>query len=328
MGRPWRWAPQLWALGAIVTLSALPTLAAFQENHRPWAEYEKAGWLVTGVIGGFNSLPIKHQLIDHTPEDVNILLYAQYHVDRRLAQTYYGRHIASGRVQVVDFMLVGEGFWTRDVMPIPVVLQGPQSNRFGLVGAKHSLYYEPDQMVAEYFEVPLVEHQIEFEGGNFTASHLGDCLIVDAFREQQISDAHFEHYYGCTRVIRFPHLKDIGHIDERVKLVDGRLALTDTVSYQQILEDYGYEVKMVPALKEPYRNYLNSTILNGTVFVPTFGNQATDETALQIYRSTGRFTKVIPVPSEDLVDEGTGGIHCITASFPPTPWLSFPKKNP
>lgn len=313
--------------GGLHFLLALSALLSFHSalsfsEHRPWAEYEKVGWLVMSSSAGFDSLKAKHRILENIPKDVKVLIYTQYYVDIDQLQTYYGKFIASGQVHFTHFPLIGEGFWAQDALPTAVVLKN-SARTFGLVGARHALYFEPDSLLATFFQVPLREHNIEFEGGNLLATHRGECLIVDGFRERQMADAHFQDHYGCTQVIRFPHQKDIGHIDERVKVISQDLALTDSAAYRRILELHGYRVLMVPDFQEPYRSYLNSIIINGTAFVPVFGDPQKDQAALRAYQYTGAFHKIVPVDSQALVDQGSGGIHCFSATFPPTPWLAL-----
>jgi agmatine/peptidylarginine deiminase len=72
---------------------------------------------------------------------------------------------------------------------------------------------------------------------------------------------------------------------------------------------------MLPRAKRDYETYVNSLIINGTVWVPIY-QQKTDAEALKVYKDLG--FKVIAADSSLLSNEGAGSIHCITMTYPKT----------
>ena len=149
----------------------------------------------------------------------------------------------------------------------------------------------------------------------------GDCLVVNRKKgypggtsdTAAIPDDVFKTKYGCQRLIRFKHLKGIGHADEVVKFVNDTTVVTDTVEYKATLEQAGFTVIMLPEPDVNYETYVNSLIINDTIYVPTFGESG-DQAALDTYKSLG--FKVVGIDSKDLAIDGQGGIHCITMGYP------------
>ncbi len=77
----------------------------------------------------------------------------------------------------------------------------------------------------------------------------------------------------------------------------------------------GFEVTLLPkATGGEWRTYLNSLLINKTIFVPTFGSAESDKKVLNIYKSFK--LNVVPVDSRFLSDQGAGSIHCFTATYP------------
>src|SRR5688572_4097299 len=98
----------------------------------------------------------------------------------------------------------------------------------------------------------------------------GNCVIVNNVRAVLIPDSEFERKYGCQTVLRFPHIKGIGHIDEAVKFIDSDTVLTDTPQYVNGLRNAGFEVIMLPKPDNHYETYANAILINGVAFVPIF----------------------------------------------------------
>ena len=49
-----------------------------------------------------------------------------------------------------------------------------------MTDAKYWSGFEPDLEIARLFTAPIQSHRLQFEGGNFAANHLGDCLVVES----------------------------------------------------------------------------------------------------------------------------------------------------
>src|SRR5690606_24633706 len=146
---------------------------------------------------------------------------------------------------------------------------------------------------------------------------------VDAKHARFIPDSVFSSSYGCATLTRLPFVAGIGHADERVKILSDTLAVTDTPSYVPLLEAKGFTVKMLPKLYPAggVRTYVNSLLVNGTVFLPVF-SKSTDAEAIRVYEEAG--FRVIPLDSRSLSDGGMGSIHCITMTYPPAPFEVTP----
>ena len=133
-----------------------------------------------------------------------------------------------------------------------------------------------------------------------------------------IPDDLFKTTYGCKTLTRFKHLKGIGHADEVVKFMTDDIVLTDTEEYVDALKKAGFTVNLLPEPDQAYETYINSLIVNDTIYVPVFGEN-NDQKALDIYKSLNLGLKIIPINSRELSTQGQGSIHCITMNYPPMP---------
>lgn len=154
----------------------------------------------------------------------------------------------------------------------------------------------------------------------------GECIVVNRNKAYpggtsdtaSIPDSVFTNKYGCTKLLRFKHLKGIGHADEVIKFMSDDIIVTDTQEYVQTLTDAGYTVHLLPEPDKNYETYINSLIVNGVLYVPTFGESG-DQIAIDMYKDLNLGFKVVPVPSRQLATQGQGGIHCITMNYPLVP---------
>jgi hypothetical protein len=297
---------------------------------RPVAEYEDAGYVLFYDLSEFASADVKAKLVENLPDGVTAVIYSDSNDASELEGLYrYYSQLAPSPEQVKviyipnikDDGYSGTGFWTRDTIPVPVMQSAnsvplrAMSEVFSVVDAKYYHGYEPDKYISEYFNADLISHNYEYEGGNFMANAKGDCLVINTSPVSIIPDDIFSKFYGCLNLIRLPYLKGIGHADESVKFVSDDHVLTDDRRYQKILEGEGFTVTLLPRPKREYETYLNSLIINGTVWVPIF-KQTTDTKAMDVYKSLG--LKVIAADSSILSNEGAGSIHCTTMTYPKT----------
>ncbi|MBY0386083.1 agmatine deiminase family protein [bacterium] len=211
-------------------------------------------------------------------------------------------------------------FWSRDNLPLPVW----ESSQFALVDARYYYNFEPDVFFQNLFGVNLSSHKYFYEGGNFMANARGDCLVVNRKKAYPggvsdtaaIPDDVFKSLYGCKNLIRLKHLKGIGHADEVVKFMSDDVVFTDTPEYVAQLEKAGFQVVLLPEADLNYETYINSLLVNDTIFVPVFG-ESNDQKAIDAYKKLG--LKVVPINTRALATGGQGGIHCITMNYPPSP---------
>ncbi|MEM7646219.1 MAG: agmatine deiminase family protein [Pseudomonadota bacterium] len=295
-----------------------------QKATRPFAEYEKTGYLFfdDDDYRGY-AKEIKRTLAENLPEGVTLVVYSTSRNQNYLAQlkSRYSQYIDDSRLMILQVPRSGSNsFWTRDSLPIPVWNQQDMS----LVDARYYYNFEPDQFIANLFSVDLSSHQYFFEGGNFITNSKGDCIVVNRRRSYPggisdtaaIPDSIFYNQYGCQKLIRFKHLKGIGHSDEVVKFMSDNIIVTDTEEYVKTLEDEGYEVVLLPEPDRRYETYVNSLQVNDVLFVPVFG-ESHDQKAVQAYEDLDLGLKIVTIPTRLLATRGQGGIHCITMNYPP-----------
>lgn len=281
---------------------------------RPYSELEEAGYLFFSANTNYNSRVAKHAMAKNLPADVILVIFTEPGTDAaRLRRDYQGL-IEPERLKIVELDDASSGFWTRDGFPVPIwgVDRG-----MSLVGARYYHGFEPDQVVSGWFGGRLAEHRYYFEGGNFVTNDRGDCLTIDNKLSKDIPDQIFREMYGCQKLVRFPHEKGIGHADESLKFITSDTVITDSANYERTLLAEGYKVVRVPRPQRKYETYINSLLVNGTIFVPVF-NQTTDDAALQVYRDAG--FSVVPIETISLANNGLGSIHCITMTYPKVPF--------
>ncbi len=288
---------------------------------RPYAEYEKAGYLIFSPDFEFGSKEAKLGMARNLPENVKLIIYSRSKSSlsaRKIREDYEGI-IDQDRLKIVHIPARGNSFWARDGVPVPVFRKeksGGQTNQFTLVDAVYYHKFEPDADFGKLFLADLTAHGFYFEGGNFIANSKNECLIVNKTATKKIPDSVFLNHYGCEVLTRLPHVKGIGHADESVKFVSDDTVITDEPSYIPLLEEKGYNVVQIPRPQNQYETYVNSLIINGKVFVPIF-NQSKDAEVLQIYRDLGY--EAYGFDSRGLSNRGLGSLHCITMTYPDVP---------
>ncbi len=286
-----------------------------------YAEYEDAGYLIFSFNYAFQSRLAKMTMAKNLPEGVRLVVFTSSNSANEVTRikNEFGEFLEKDRIIVLYTPRAGNGFWARDAVPVPVLRTPKATNSveiFTVVDARYSRF-EEDQRFSELFDSALTRYGYFFEGGNFMANAKNECLVVNKTATAQIPDSIFLDHYGCKVLVRLPHVKGIGHADESVKFIDDQTVLTDEASYIPLLEAQGYNVVVLPRPDRRYETYVNSLLINGTIFVPIF-NQENDEVALQVYRDAG-FKKVIGINTRVLSNEGLGSIHCITMTYPPVP---------
>jgi hypothetical protein len=279
---------------------------------RPFVETDPVRYVLINASTAFGSGPVREGLLRELPPDVTVVVYA---ASRLLLDDYrqaWKSLRSPDRLKFLYLNASGEGFWARDALPIPVEIDSPQGRQPGLVDARYYHEFEPDEELARDLRLPLIRHAYHFEGGNFQADADGRCFVVQAGTATAIPDSAFQTYYGCRQTVRLPRSGGIGHVDERLRLIGPRVALTDDPGYRSTLEKLGYRAGMLPRLSGT-RTYANALIANGTAFVPVYG-LPTDAEAIHAYEREG--LRVVSLNSAQLSDEGKGSIHCMTMGYP------------
>lgn len=295
------------------------------DQRRPFAEYERAGYLFFSDDDYRGTAEaIKETLAENLPEDVTLVVFTSSNSTSYQQRLFdqYNKYVKSEQLRIVRFSTNGYYFWARDGLPVPIW----QKDSFGqeqlaLVDARYYHGFEADRQVGQLFQAPVIELGYYFEGGNFIANSRGDCLVVQRVRPPSITrnipDEALKSSYGCSRLVRLPFLKGIGHADEVVKFLSDDLVITDTPQYVRALEAEGFQVILFPEADLRYETYINSLQVNNVMFVPTFG-ESNDETVLKSYRDFGY--EVVGIPTRALATRGQGGIHCITMTYPQVPF--------
>jgi agmatine/peptidylarginine deiminase len=300
------------------------------ENVVPFAEYEETGYVFFNDDDYWGyAREIKQTIASELPANVKLVVYttSENKSDLRRLEDYYGRFIDPARLLVLQVPRSGSNdFWTRDNLPLPVWTD----DQFTLVDARYYYNFEPDAFLKELFQSLSTKHNYFFEGGNFIANSLGDCIVVNRRKRYPggvsdtgaIPDEIFENHYGCKRLTRLRHLKGIGHADEVVKFMSDNVIVTDTEEYVETLESLGYEVHILPEPRGRFETYVNSLQVNDVLFVPTFGG-STDQEAIEVYEALNTGLKIVPIDTSSLANGGQGGIHCITMNYPPVPMIEM-----
>jgi hypothetical protein len=285
---------------------------------RPFSELEQAGYLFMSGEFDFDSRSAKQTMAGNLPDGVTLVLFVSPGMTRESVLRNFQDVIVPERVRVVEIQDTDRGFWARDGLPVPV--WSASAGKLDLVDARYYHGFEPDELLAGLFHSLLLRHDYYFEGGNFMANDRGDCVTVDNDTSAGIPEAVFQDYYGCKRTVRLPFEKGIGHVDESARFLSSNTLVTDSARYEAILREQGFTVIRLPRPKRRYETYVNSLLVNGTVFVPIF-REGKDNEALSVYRGQG--LNVVGIPTRTLSNEGLGSLHCITMTYPKVPFQSL-----
>lgn len=286
----------------------------------PVAEYLPAGYLIFNDGIDFDSLLAKRTMAKTLPADVTLVIYTGIKHPSAKEQLIKAMtpYISEDRLKIIYLPGGNRGFWTRDGVPVPVwKLDADGNEQFTVVDAKYYHGFEADQEIANFFGADIFKHSYNYEGGNFMTNSKGDCIMINTQAAAMIPDKIMTDQYGCKTLERLPHVKGIGHADESIKWINDTTLITDTPSYAKVMQDRGFTVKMIPRPDTELETYVNSLIVNGTVYVPVF-NEKNDAEALKVYTDLG--LNAVPIVSNTLSNQGMGSIHCITMTYPPVPF--------
>lgn len=292
----------------------------------PFHEWDKTGYIVMSDDDFYGiATEMKNTVAKNLPADATLIVYTQsssktYH---KQLETTYSKFISPDRLKILQVPQSGSNdFWSRDNTPVPIWKDG----KAALVDALYYYNFEPDGFFKNLFGLEMLKNDYFYEGGNFITNSKGDCVVVNRKRSYPggvsdtaaIPDDVFKSRYGCKTLTRFKHLKGIGHADEVVKFMTDSIVLTDTEEYVETLKNAGFTVYLVPEPELAYETYINSLIVNDTLFIPIFGEK-NDQKAVDIYKSLNLGYKIVTINSRQLSTQGQGSIHCITQNYPPMP---------
>lgn len=296
--------------------------SAARSTVRPFADYEKTGYVFINGDFQFSSRQAKEAIAANLPPDTTLVVFVEDANSSRAQsiRTSFSKWLGTDRLKIIELEDASDGFWARDGLPVPV--KDIANDDLKLVDAQYYYSFEPDKEVGSLFGSSVASHRFNFEGGNFMANDLGHCILVNNRSHSKIPDTIFETMYGCKKIQRLKHLSGIGHIDEHVRFVSQDTVLSDLPEYKTELEAAGLKVIMLPRPQNELETYVNSLIVNGVAIVPTYG-QSTDKTALDIYSQAG--FKAVSADSSSLSNDGEGSVHCITMTYPPVPFAKMLK---
>ncbi|WP_367606099.1 agmatine deiminase family protein [Legionella sp. W05-934-2] len=286
---------------------------------RPFSDYEKPGYLIMTSNFSFNSKDAKLEIAKALGEDAILVLITESSSKNEIDKLYkiYSDVVPKDRMRIIKLNNANNGFWARDAFPIPLV---DESGQLGLLS---SLYYKdikPGLEFTHHFSDNVISNYFYFEGGNLQTNHLGVCMIVNNDSHRIIPDSVFSKKFGCKKLIRLPHLKGIGHIDEHARFINESTIITDLDEYADTLKQEGFNITKLPRPDNYYETYINSIQLDNQIVVPIFGGKS-DKKAISIYRNLGFV--VTTANSSSLSNEGEGSLHCITMVYPPVPYYQL-----
>lgn len=268
--------------------------------------------LVSGDASNDEALFLKHEIAKNLPADMKMVVVVTAG-SLKSYQKEYAQYLSSDRIIFAVTPSAGGGTWARDAFPVPVTHEDGTTS---LVGAKYYRPFNGNADIAQSIAYSIQQFKFTFVGGNILSDENGTCFIVDSFRRFTSTDADYKSAYGCKAVHLMPHVGGLGDIDEMIKPIGNNTILTATPKYVDQLKSWGYNVIEIPQAATPsydYRTYANSLVLNGTVFMPTYGI-AKDADARAAYEKLGY--KVVEIPSNELSDSFHGSVHCQTMAYP------------
>lgn len=268
--------------------------------------------LMKGEDGGDRELKEMHRIFaENLPADMILVLVTESYAVNSV-QAKFSKWLPKDRFIVASGKNIGDASWGRDSYPYPVYKDN--AGTVELIAHQYYRYFSGQKLISDAVNSKnTVNHDFVYVGGNLQAAANGDCFIVDSVRTFKLPDSQFLNVFRCKSVTRFPHIVGIGDIDEVIKVLPNNVIMTNQKSYREKLESMGYSVVMLPEVKNSYRTYANSVILNDTVFMPIYGS-AMDLEAQKVYENMGY--KVIGIRSNGLSDQRNGSIHCLTMTYP------------
>jgi hypothetical protein len=284
---------------------------------RPFSEVEATSFVAISGEDDFELPDLREAMAKNLPAGVTLIVYVSDTSRVDALKRAYAPYLGEDRLKFLMVPSGGDPIWARDSLPFPVVLEsaGTSAPTFGLVASIYPQNFDPNAAVQKAFSWQMVRTNQYFRGGNLLIDGQSNCFAENVNEVAGLDDpqAFFTDYFGCKTATLLDPEGGIGDIDERIKFLDGQVALTDDATYERLLTSKGYTVHTIPSTGDDMETYMNTLIVNGTVFVPQMGI-ARDAQALDAYRAVG--LKPVGVYAKALADDGEGNIHCVTANYP------------
>lgn len=291
---------------------------------RPFSEFEKTGFVAISDSSDYELPQVRLAIARGLPKDAQMIVYVESTANVASLKATYEPLLGPGRLKFVLTPLDqndsgADPDWARDASPFPVYLKsaaGASAPAFGLVASIYPQDYDPNGPVDAALGLPMIQTNVYFRGGNLLFDERGNCFAENVNEVADLKDpvGLLTSYFGCTTVTLLDQSGGIGDIDERLKFLGNNVALTDDDGYAAILSSKGYEVRRIPRPDSDAETYMNTLLVNGTIFVPQMGNPM-DADALQAYAKLG--LTPVGVYTKKLAHDGDGNIHCVTMNYPP-----------
>ena len=282
---------------------------------RPFSEIEKTGYVAISGNEQFELADLRLAIAQNLPQDVSLVVYVDDKSMIPALRALYEPYLGKDRLKFLVVPVGDDEIWARDALPFPVYTK----SGVALVASMYPQSFDPNDTFAKAFSLPEAQTGVYFRGGNLLFDLDGNCFAERASEVDDLGDDQatrmFRQYFGCSSVTILDYANEgIGDIDERIKFLPNKKAITDYKPYADLLKSKGYDVQLLPTTGSDIETYMNTLVVNGTIFVPQMG-VANDSAALAAYRALG--FKPVGVKTKDLADIGRGNIHCLTMNYPP-----------
>ncbi|MGZ3723459.1 MAG: agmatine deiminase family protein [Bdellovibrionales bacterium] len=299
---------------------AVPMIATGWDVKKPFSEVEKTGYVAISSADNFELPQLREAIAKNLPADATLIVFIGDTSEASALKSQYGKYLGDR----LKFLVVPQDYnsdtiWARDSLPFPVYMQ----TGMGLVDSLYPQSFEPDKAFGQAFSMPLQSTHQYFRGGNLLFDLDSNCFSENVNETAGLDDpdSYLKQNFGCKSVTLLNHRGGIGDIDERIKFLTGKDVLTDDPVYASLLKGKGYTIHMIPSTGADDETYMNTLLVNGTIFVPQMGISS-DQSALDAYQALG--FKPVGVYTKTMATEGSGNIHCVTMNYPPGAFVASP----
>ena len=302
------------------TTPIMPSSVRNWDPLRPFSEFEPTGFVAISGANNFELPELRAAIAKNLPADVTLIIFVESTNEAVRLKKIYSKMLGDDWLKflVTPDAATGDPIWARDSLPFPVYLKPKAGSPTPTVGLVDSLYpqaFEPDAKIAGALGLPMTSTHQYFRGGNLLTDLNGNCFLENVNETAELKDpeGYLKEYFGCSTVTLLDQEGGIGDIDERIKFLGGNEVLTDNDRYEKVLANRGYLVHRIPGTGFDNQTYMNTLLVNGTMFIPQMGI-AKDADAIQAYAALG--FKTVGVLTKDMAVQGDGNIHCVTMNYP------------
>jgi hypothetical protein len=298
-----------------VTANAAFHQRATRPDARPLHPVEDTARFAYVLMSGYDQgddevKNLRRTIAQNLPAGVKLVLLVD-DGDAAVVREEYAQWISPDRLILATDADTQSGFWARDSFPIPVYADA--SKKVSLVAANYYRDFNAQGAVAKAANGAMAKKEFTFVGGNLLSDEDGNCFSVNSYRLFTVTTSDLQQAYGCRTTHLMNHVRGLGDADEVLKPLGNHRMLTNSPEYKAELESLGYQVILLPTNSEPYRTYTNALVVNGTVFMPSYGVDLDDQAA-KVYEGLG--FKVVRIPTNMLSDDEHGSVHCQTMAYP------------